>query len=102
MEINSVANENVQYLPRLYSTVEYYENYSVELYSRKSWLFTVEVFWLNKFLAKDFVNFANINGRICLMPDGRGINLNGPDFAQKPSIQFISKLKITIDCLRFF
>ena len=43
MEINSVPNENVQSLPRLYSTVEYYENYSVELYSRKSWLFTVEV-----------------------------------------------------------
>ena len=43
MEIDSVTKENVQYLPRLYSTVEYYENYSVELYSRKNWLFTVEV-----------------------------------------------------------
>ena len=27
MEINSVAYKNVQYLPRLYSTVEYYENF---------------------------------------------------------------------------
>ena len=43
MEINSVANENVQYLPQLYSTVEYYENYSVELYSIKSRLFTTEL-----------------------------------------------------------
>ena len=43
MEINSVANENVQYLPRLYSTVKYYEHYSVELYSRKSRLFTTEL-----------------------------------------------------------
>ena len=43
MEINSAANKKVQSLLRLYSTVEYYENYSVELYSRKSWFFTVEV-----------------------------------------------------------
>ena len=27
MEINSVANENVQYLPRLYSRAEYYEKF---------------------------------------------------------------------------
>ena len=43
MEINSVANENVQYLPQLYSAVEYYENYSVELYLIKSRLFTTEL-----------------------------------------------------------
>ena len=42
MEINSVAYKNVQYLPRLYSTVEYYENFSLKLYSRKSQLFSAE------------------------------------------------------------
>ena len=42
MEINSVANENCQYLLGLYLTVEYYENYSVELHSRNSRLFIAE------------------------------------------------------------
>ena len=58
MEINSVANENVQYLPRLYSTVEYYENYSVELHSRKSWLFTVEVFLAKQIFSQRFRKFC--------------------------------------------
>ena len=35
MEINSVAYKNVQYLPRLYSTVEYYENFSLKNCIRK-------------------------------------------------------------------
>ena len=52
MEINSVANENVQYLPQLYSTVEYYENYSVGLHSRKSWLFTIEVSLVKQIFCK--------------------------------------------------
>ena len=51
MEINSVANENVQYLPRLYSKAEYYKNFSVKLNSTKCRLFTAEcslaqqIFW---------------------------------------------------------
>ena len=36
MEINSIANENSQYLPWLYSTVEYYGNYSVQLHARNT------------------------------------------------------------------
>ena len=52
-----------------------------------------------------FVNLANRNERICLMLDCRGINPNGPAFAQKPTIQrskrVISEFKIMMDCLFF-
>ena len=52
-----------------------------------------------------FVNLANTNERTCLMLGCRGINPNGPAFAQMPTIQrskhVISEFKIMMDCLFF-
>ena len=74
MEINSVTNENFQYLLRLYQVVKYYENHSRKLHQRNGQLFTTKLFLTQQ----TFLNDASKNEKICLTLDCRGINQNGP------------------------